>query len=66
MEIKLYSTHCPKCNILKSKLDNKKIQYEEINDVEAMTEKGFRESPKLEVDGVVMGYLEAINFVNKI
>ena len=66
MEIKFYSTHCPKCNILKSKLNAKNLQYEEINDIEIMSEKGFRESPKLEVDGVVMNYLDAVNFINKL
>ena len=39
MDIKLYSTHCPKCIVLEKKLQQKNIPFEEINDVEIMTKK---------------------------
>ena len=35
-KLKLYTTHCPKCEVLKEKLDGKHLQYDEINDVATM------------------------------
>jgi glutaredoxin len=59
----LYEHGCPKCKILKMKLDQKGIQYEDVTDVEVMKSKGFKEAPKLEVDGVVMGFKEAVDWI---
>lgn len=65
MEIVLYSTHCPKCRVLESKLKQKGINYEENNDVELMQEKGFVTVPKLEVDGVVYDFKEAVEWIGE-
>ena len=64
LQVILYSTHCPKCNILTKKLDQKNISYEEINDIKVMQDKGFLTAPILEVDGVCMGFKEASDWVN--
>ena len=61
----LYEHGCPKCRILKMKLDQKGIQYQNITDVELMRAKGFQEAPKLEVDGVVMGFADAMKWVGE-
>lgn len=65
MEVVLYSTHCPKCNVLESKLNQKGINYEEINDVKIMREKGFMSAPNLEVDGVVYDFKEAVKWIGE-
>ena len=65
LEIVLYSTHCPKCRVLESKLKQKGINYEENNDVELMQEKGFVTVPKLEVDGVVYDFKEAVEWIGE-
>lgn len=62
--IKFYSTHCPKCSILKKKLDEKKIEYEEINDVEKMIKLGFTQAPLLEVDGKIMDFKRVVEWIN--
>jgi glutaredoxin-related protein len=59
----LYSTHCPRCKVLTLKLQQKGVEFEEINDVEVMTAKGFKEAPKLEVDGTVMDFKEAVDWL---
>ena len=59
----LYEHGCPKCTILRTKLNQKGINYETVNDVEVMKEKGFKEAPKLEVDGVVYGFKEAVDWL---
>ncbi len=61
----LYQHGCPKCKVLKMKLDKKNIQYENISDVEVMKAKGFQEAPKLEVDGVVMNFAEAVKWIGE-
>ena len=65
-KIILYSTGCPKCNVLKSKLDSKKVQYEYITDVEVMKNKGFMAAPMLEVDGDALNFGEAVKFINSL
>lgn len=66
MEIILYSTHCPKCKVLELKLKNKKVGYITIDNVDIMKQKGFMSAPILEVDGVVMEYKTAIEWLKNI
>lgn len=64
-KVVLYEHGCPRCKVLKMKLDQKGIVYDTVNDIEAMKAKGFNEAPKLEVDGVVMGFKEAVEWVKE-
>lgn len=64
MSVVLYSTHCPKCNVLEKKLQQKNIVYEEVNDVEIMKEKGYLTVPILEVDGKSMDFKTAVDWIN--
>lgn len=64
MNIVLYSTGCPKCNVLKKKLDNLGIEYTVNSDRELMQMKGFNLLPVLEVDGIPMEFKRAIDWVN--
>lgn len=66
MKIVLYSTGCPMCKVLKTKLNLANISYEEINDQETMIAKGFKSAPILEVDGKAMNFKDAIEWVKKI
>lgn len=59
----LYSTNCPRCRIIEKKLQDKGIEFELFNDVDVMIAKGFKEAPKLEVDGVVMDFKEANEWI---
>ena len=64
MKIVLYSTGCPKCKVLKSKLDSKGIEYTENSSVEEMTKLGIAQVPVLSVDGDLMDFKEAVSWVN--
>ena len=64
--LKLYSTGCPKCKVLKSKLDGKQIEYTIIEDIEVMKNKGFNSLPVLEVGGTIYEFKEAVNYVNNL
>lgn len=61
----LYEHGCPRCKVLKAKLDQKGIEYEDVSDVEQMKEMGFNEAPKLSVDGVVYGFKEAVDWIKE-
>jgi len=65
MNIILYTTHCPKCRILETKLKAKNIEYQVVTDAEVMIDKGFMSSPMLEVDGTVMDFSQANNWINE-
>lgn len=64
-KIVLYEHGCPRCKVLKMKLDQKGISYETVNDVEVMKAKGFQEAPKLEVDGAVYGFKDAVDWIKE-
>lgn len=61
----LYSTNCPKCNVLEKKLQNKNIDFEICNDVDLMVSKGIQQAPYLEVDGELMDFTKAVKWVNE-
>lgn len=61
----LYEHGCPRCKVLKAKLDQNSIEYENVNDIEAMKAKGFDEAPKLEVDGVIMDFKQAVEWIKE-
>ena len=65
MNVTLYSTHCPKCNVLEKKLKAAGIEYEEINDVNIMLEKGLQSAPNLEVNGQIMDFTQATNWIKE-
>lgn len=66
MDIIFYSTDCPKCKILKKKLDSKNLTYSLVDDVDAMLDLGLMSAPALSVDGKLMDFSNAINFINSL
>lgn len=65
MNIVLYSTNCPKCKVLKSKLEQNNINFIENNDIELMAQKGFTTAPMLEIDSVVYNFKEAVAWIGE-
>lgn len=63
MRIVLYSNNCPRCKVLKTKLEQSNIEFEENNNVELMTQKGFTTLPMLEVDGVIYSFKDAVEWI---
>lgn len=62
----LYTTHCPKCKVLEKKLAAKNITYTEITDTDVMLKMGFDATPMLEVDGQIMDFKAASDWINNI
>ena len=61
----LYSTGCPKCNILKKKLAEKGVKYDENNSVEDMLSIGITVVPMLKVNDDLLDFSEAFKWLNQ-
>lgn len=61
----LYSTGCPRCSILESKLKLKNIPFEVFDDENKMIEMGLTTVPVLEVGGNKMDFKDAVEWINK-
>lgn len=61
--IKLYTTHCPKCQVLRKKLDMKNINYEIEDNVEKMLELNIETAPMLQVDENLMDFNTAVKWI---
>ena len=62
--IVLYSTHCPRCNVLEKKLNNKKIKYDIIDDENEIIKLGIDIVPMLKVNDELMNFGQAVKWVN--
>lgn len=60
-----YTTGCPKCGVLKKKLDAKGIDYQENNSVHEMLELGITQVPVLKVEDQFLEFAEANNWINQ-
>lgn len=60
-----YSSKCPRCLVFEKKLQAKGVKYEECNDVQLMLSKGLETAPALEVDGTMMNFKEAAEWIKE-
>lgn len=63
--VTLYSTHCPRCRVLETKLTQKNIEFNIITDIEKMESLGIQSVPILEVDDKLLNFTDAIAWANK-
>lgn len=63
--MKLYTTGCPQCKVLKSKLDTAGMNYEVVDDIDLMRQLGIASAPVLEVDGQYLTFAKAIEWVKE-
>lgn len=56
----LYSTGCPKCNLLEKRLTASNIDYKISDDVEILIEKGFQSAPVLQINDEYLDYASAM------
>lgn len=66
MKAVLYSTGCPRCEILKKKLDSEGVEYEVCEDVEVMKSLGIMSVPVLKVGEKTFNFSEAIQGMKEI
>ena len=60
----LYSNHCPRCNILKEKLDSQHIDYFIEDNIEKLRELNFTHMPILCVNGKYLNFKESFNYLS--
>ena len=65
MVITLYSTGCPKCQILEKRLKKNNIDFVISNDVDVLIEKGFQSAPVMAVGKLFYDYSSAMNLLKK-
>lgn len=61
----LYTTNCPRCNVLEKKLNNAKIEYDICTDTNIMLEKNITYAPALEVNGELLDFKAAVKWVGE-
>lgn len=61
----LYSTNCPKCNVLKQKLQNLNINFQISENIKELIQRGFREAPILKIDNQYLKFSEAIQWIKE-
>lgn len=62
--ITLYTTGCPRCMVLEKKLAEKGIIYSKVSDENKIIELGIMTVPLMSVDGNLMEFGEAIDWIN--
>lgn len=62
--IVLYSTGCPRCSVLKKKLEEKGINYTENNAVDEMLALGITTVPVLGIGDELKDFTESIAWLN--
>lgn len=65
-KIYFYTIDCPACNVLEQKLIRKGVEFEKVNDLDILREKGLEVFPVLEVENKMLSYSEAIKWVNNL
>lgn len=69
--ITLYSTQCPKCRVVETKLQQKNLDYNIINckedasAIDTLVEKGFRAMPILKVGEEYLDFSKAIKWIGE-
>lgn len=66
MDVTLYTTHCPLCRVLESKLNTAGIKYEINENVEEIIKLGYSSVPILVVNGNDMNFKEACTWADSI
>jgi len=63
-QIILYKTPtCPKCKVLKKKLEDKGIEFTENEDIDEMLSMGIMNAPTLSVNGKLLDFMSALDWV---
>lgn len=61
--VTIYSTGCPRCNVLKTKLAQANINFDVSDNIDYLIEKGYQSVPILDVDGKLMDFGAAIKWI---
>lgn len=63
-KIILYSNGCPRCNVLKNKLNDKGIEYTISDNFDVLIEKGLQTAPILSIDNELYQFGDAVKVID--
>ena len=63
--ITVYSTGCPRCKIIEAKLKEKNIDFTINDNIDEMSELGIMSVPVLSIDGKLLQFKEANDWINE-
>ena len=63
-KIILYTTHCPRCEVLMKKLQDKNLNFDIVDDLEKIKEKGITIVPMLEINDNILNFKGAVDWIN--
>ena len=66
MQVTFYTIHCKACDVLQNRLIEKGVEFETVIDREEMNTLGFTMMPMLIVDGVIMDFMKANNWLKSL
>lgn len=61
----LFTNNCPRCTVLKKKLEQAKILYEPNYDLTEIEKKGIEQLPVLKVNNSYLDFKEAVKWVGE-
>lgn len=64
-QIIFYTTHCPKCQVLKAKLDSLNISYFVQEDINVMENMGMMTVPMLQVGNNLLTFSQAVKWLKE-
>lgn len=64
-QIIFYTTHCPKCKVLKAKLDSLNIDYITQDDINIMENMGMTTAPILQVGNNLLTFSQAVKWLKE-
>ena len=65
MNVVLYTTHCPRCNVISKKLEQAGIDFKTNEDISEIIELGFKTIPILKVDNDYLNFTEANTWIKE-
>lgn len=63
-ELLLYTNNCPKCQVIKSKLEAQDIKFTESDRVDELIAHGIQSLPALKVGEKFLNFVDANNWIN--
>jgi len=65
-DIVLFSNGCPRCKILKQKLDDKQIKYSISDDFDEVMDQGLQTAPVLKVNNKYYQFGDAVKLIGEL
>ena len=62
----LYSTGCPRCKVLETKLKQKNVEYIECSDIRELERKNITTVPCLGIEGEILDFGASVKWVNSL